>query len=69
MGDWVLEKRIEILRRELECMVENRVSLQDPRVMEISMQLDRVIAQYLRQQQNEEYEEDTDHNVSRYGSY
>lgn len=69
MGDWVIGKRIEILRRELECVVENGGSLQDPRVMEISMQLDRVIAQYLRQQQNEEYDGDTDHNVPQYGSH
>ncbi len=68
MRDWVLEKRIETLRRELERVIETGVSLQDPKVMEISMHLDRVIAQYLRQQQNQERQGDTDQNAPRYES-
>lgn len=69
MNDWVLEERIETLRRELERVIATGVSLQDPQVMEISMQLDRVIAQYVRQQQDKERKGDTKQNTPRYGSH
>lgn len=50
MTDRVLKEGIEVLRHELERMVEQGASLQDPRVMEISMRLDTLIARYLRPQ-------------------
>ncbi len=50
MADRVLCERIEVLRRELEYTIEQGKSLQDPAVMGISMRLDRLIAQYLRQE-------------------